>query len=383
MNNQNENAENVNWIKISRKILEWEWFQDANTLQVFMYLLLKANHKDGRWQGNEVKRGQHITSQDKISKGTGLSRQQVRTSLTKLQSTGEINQQTNQHFTLITICKYDTYQGEGENTNQQVNHPSTNNQPTTNQQPTINNNENNNKKEKEIKSDSACAHMGTGFSLEDALTKITEETKIRYEKIETVFCAIKEAYTKVMENNFLNSGGNYVNVDSFVKFVLKRVIPGCTEMEKRLLRTNFSLKDVIGEINSHWSEKNPIAEGNEFHSYLKGMYEKRKENGFVKKDGTKYTLGEITSLFEEKLTDAATTHFRLDSEAPFRYYSLIMELKDESPLVKWYVVEKYRRFRASGFKTNKGSVTDLSFFRKMLPEFKKEIKEKFKFENII
>jgi len=376
----NENAEQGNWIKISRKILDWEWYSDVNTKAVFLDLLLNAQYKDTRYKGNLIKRGQLITSVNAISERTGLSARNIRTALEHLQNTKEIDKQTDKHFTLITICKYDTYQDKSEESDKQTDNPLTNNRQTTDNIQEIKNN----KKEKEIKSDSACAHIGTGFSLEDALTKITEETKIRYEKIETVFCAIKDAYTKVMENNFLNSGGNYVTEDSFVKFVIKRVIPECTEMEKRLLRTNFSLKDVIDEINSHWSEKKPIAEGDEFHLYLKGMYEKRKENGFVKKDGTKYTLGEITSLFEEKLTEDSRTYFRIDLDnAPFRYYSLIMELKNEPPLVKWYVVEKYRRFRASGFKTNKGSVTDLSFFRKMLPEFKKEIKEKFKFENII
>lgn len=377
----NENAENGNWIKISRKILDWEWYGDTNTFRVFVDLLLNAQYKDTRYRGNLIKRGQIITSVNAISERTGLSAQNIRTAMEHLQSTGEINKQTNKqtnkHFTIITICKYDTYQDKSEEANEQSNNQS-NNQPTINQQHTRN------KEIKNNKSDNAHTRMHTEFSLEDALTKITEETKIRYEKIETVFCAIKEAYAKVMENNFLNSGGNYVNVDSFVKFVLKRVIPGCTEMEKRLLRTNFSLKDVIDEINSHWSEKRIITEGSDFFSYIKGIYEKKLENNFVKNDGTKYTLGEITSFIEKKLTEDSRTYFRIDLDnAPFRYYSLIKELNDESPLVKWYVVEKYRRFRASGFKTNKGSVTDLSFFRKMLPEFKKEIKEKFKFENII
>ena len=35
------------WIKIHRKILEWQHFQEPNVLAVFMYLLLSANTKDG------------------------------------------------------------------------------------------------------------------------------------------------------------------------------------------------------------------------------------------------------------------------------------------------------------------------------------------------
>ena len=30
------------WIKLHRKITEWEWYSDANTFRVFMHLLLTA-----------------------------------------------------------------------------------------------------------------------------------------------------------------------------------------------------------------------------------------------------------------------------------------------------------------------------------------------------
>lgn len=49
-------------IKIDRRILEWEWYSDINTCRVFIHLLLKANWKDGRFQGTEVPRGSLVTS---------------------------------------------------------------------------------------------------------------------------------------------------------------------------------------------------------------------------------------------------------------------------------------------------------------------------------
>lgn len=82
--------EQEGWILLHRKILEWEWWDDHNTFIVFIYLLLKANHKEKSWRGIPIERGQHITSYEKLAKGTGLSIQSVRTSTNKLISTEEL-----------------------------------------------------------------------------------------------------------------------------------------------------------------------------------------------------------------------------------------------------------------------------------------------------
>lgn len=129
------------WIRIHRQFLNWEWFNKSEAVHLFMYLTLKANHKDGFWQGNEIKRGQLITSFGKISIDTNISLQTIRTLLKKFEKTNEINIQTTNKFTRITICKYDSYQTENEDTNTKV----TNKQQTTNTQLTTNKNVKNNK----------------------------------------------------------------------------------------------------------------------------------------------------------------------------------------------------------------------------------------------
>ena len=129
------------WIRIHRKFLDWEWFNKSEAVHLFMYLVLKANHKDGQWQGIDVKRGQFITSFGKVSTDTGISLQTIRTLLKKFEKTNEINIQTTNKFTIVTICKYECYQQENEQTNTQL----TNKQQTTNNQLTTNKNDNNNK----------------------------------------------------------------------------------------------------------------------------------------------------------------------------------------------------------------------------------------------
>jgi DNA-binding transcriptional MerR regulator len=108
---------------------------------LFIYLVLKANHKDAQWQGIDIKKGQFITSFGKISADTGISLQVIRTLLKKFEKTNEINIQTTNKFTIVTICKYECYQQENELPNTQL----TNEQQTTNKQLTTNKNDKNNK----------------------------------------------------------------------------------------------------------------------------------------------------------------------------------------------------------------------------------------------
>ena len=128
------------WISLYRKFTEWEWYTDANTMRVFLHLLLKANHKDGNWQGKTIKRGQVVTGRKSLSNELKISEQAIRTSLNKLKITNEITIE----FSIITIEKYDVYQDNQKENNQQKNQQATNEQPTSNQQLTTNNNNNNN-----------------------------------------------------------------------------------------------------------------------------------------------------------------------------------------------------------------------------------------------
>ena len=104
-------------IKIDRKILEWEWYSDINTCRLFIHLLLKANWKDGRFQGTEVPRGSLVTSYSSLAKQTGLSVQNVRTAIKHLILTGEITSNQQAKFTVITVKNYDKYQMDNRVTN--------------------------------------------------------------------------------------------------------------------------------------------------------------------------------------------------------------------------------------------------------------------------
>lgn len=135
------------FIAIHRKMVDWEWYCDLNTKSLFIHLLLKANYKRKRWQGNRIDRGQLVTSIKSLSSETGISEQSVRTSLNKLKSTGEITTKSTNRFTIVTVCNYETYQSQSCETNNPSNDQSTINQQSTNKQLTTTNKENKENKE--------------------------------------------------------------------------------------------------------------------------------------------------------------------------------------------------------------------------------------------
>lgn len=122
------------YIKLNRKIIGWEWFTDSNTAHLFVYCLLKANWKDGKFQGKDIKRGSFVTSLEKMKVECGLSIQQVRTALNKLQSTGEITNNSYTKYRVITVNNYELYQNTNKQDNRQDNKQVSNNQQTNNKQ---------------------------------------------------------------------------------------------------------------------------------------------------------------------------------------------------------------------------------------------------------
>jgi hypothetical protein len=141
----------IGFIKIHRKIIDWEWYSDTNTFRVFLHLLLTANFENKKWQGIEIARGQLITSLEKLAKSTSLSIQQVRTALDKLKSTHEITIKATNAYTFITLTNYNVYQDKNNLINTQNN--TQNHKQITNEQQTDNKRITTTKEGEEIKED--------------------------------------------------------------------------------------------------------------------------------------------------------------------------------------------------------------------------------------
>ena len=118
---------NQGFIKIYRKIIDWEWYQDKNTKILFLHCLLLANHTDKRWQGIDIKRGSFVTSVKKLSDDLRLTVRQTRVALDKLKVTNEVTIKTTPNFSYITINNYEDYQAyDKQNDNQMTNERQTN-----------------------------------------------------------------------------------------------------------------------------------------------------------------------------------------------------------------------------------------------------------------
>ena len=139
------------WIKVFRRFLDWEWYSETNMVRLFLHLLLKANFEDKRWHGIVIKRGQFVTSISSLKSEILLSARTIRTCLERLQKTGEIDKQTTNRFTIITICRYDDYQQLQDVQRQTNDKQATNKRQTKDKQATNKRQQHKNIRKKEIK----------------------------------------------------------------------------------------------------------------------------------------------------------------------------------------------------------------------------------------
>lgn len=139
------------WIKLFRSVKNKVWFKKPDYLAVWVYMLLKANHKDGEWiyKGEKitVKRGQFITSRKSISAETGVQQMKVERILNYFKTEQQIEQQNMFTSRLITIVSYEDYQSSEQQNEHQMNSKRTANE----QQMNTNKNVKKGKNVKEIK----------------------------------------------------------------------------------------------------------------------------------------------------------------------------------------------------------------------------------------
>jgi len=130
---------NEGFILLHRRIIkEWEWYSNINDTRLWVHCLLRANWEDNWYDGILIKRGSFMTSYKSLSSETGLTIQQVRTSLAHLKKTDNLTIENNRQYSIITIKNYDKYQCEQQTNNTPITHD----QHTSNTRVTTNNKDN-------------------------------------------------------------------------------------------------------------------------------------------------------------------------------------------------------------------------------------------------
>ena len=166
---------------------------------------MSANHTPQKWQGREIKRGEVVTSVGKIAVATGLSVQTIRTCIARLKSTGEITSESTSRYTIIKVCKYDTYNDKYETPNKPSNKVS--NKRTTIKQQTANKRLTTNKNDKNDKNDN---NTHTQFDYLKFFTHTHEAHAYTHEQMCEAASAIREQVQR-------NELPEYKNIDDVAK----------------------------------------------------------------------------------------------------------------------------------------------------------------------
>ena len=109
-----------NYIKISRRMVEWRFWYSEIAVKLWIILLLKANWKDGWFMGTKIPRGSLATSVNSLAVESGFSERTVRRWLEKFEQDGQIIKKGTNRFTIITLINYGFYQDVPESVTEQV-----------------------------------------------------------------------------------------------------------------------------------------------------------------------------------------------------------------------------------------------------------------------
>lgn len=170
----------LGWIKLHRKLLDSQVFANEGLLKVWIYCLCRANHDvsyvpitTGKGTTEvKVDKGQFIFGRKSSAKDLGMNQSTLYKRLKKLEKLGNCNTQSNSHYTLVTICNWETYQDSKKPLEQGKEQPS-NNQVTTREQPSnTDKNDNNYKNEKKI------IVSGKAFDDTDLIFDVINETDL-------------------------------------------------------------------------------------------------------------------------------------------------------------------------------------------------------------
>jgi len=148
------------WVKAYRKLLKWPWFRYPNVAHLWEYCRLKATHHARRTvhggQEIDLEPGQFIFGRKVAARETGLSERQVRTALSKLQTSKclKATRHSTKQFSVITIYNWERYQSREGPSDQGIDQPATKHRPSTDQAPTTD------KKVKKGKKEETSAALG-------------------------------------------------------------------------------------------------------------------------------------------------------------------------------------------------------------------------------
>ena len=219
------------WVKLHRKMLDNPIImKDAEYLAVWMYLLLNATHAEypALFKGEKIilQPGQLITGRKSIASILSVNESKVRRILDAFENDQQIDRQSSNQNTLISLKNWDKYQIF----DQQSDQPSTNERPTSDQPSTTN------KKNKNVKNEKN--EINTYSDNPELNTAILEFIKFR----KSIKKPMTDNAVKLMlgKLNKLSS-----NVSEQVEIINQSIVGGWTGIYP--LKEQYRRKEVVPE----------------------------------------------------------------------------------------------------------------------------------------
>lgn len=98
------------WLRLHRKALDSRVFSDDWLWKLWSWCLMKACWKTSWKNGREVKPGQFVTGRHQAADQLKVSPSKWYRGMQTLQEWGQIRVESNNVFTVVTICNWETYQ---------------------------------------------------------------------------------------------------------------------------------------------------------------------------------------------------------------------------------------------------------------------------------
>ena len=101
------------WLKLHRKLQEWEWYTDSYMVHLLLHLIMTMNTKSIKFRGIVIERGQRACTVDELCGETGIGKTKLKECLKLLQDCDAISVKvikTSSRFSIIGLKNYEKYQ---------------------------------------------------------------------------------------------------------------------------------------------------------------------------------------------------------------------------------------------------------------------------------
>lgn len=95
---------------VPKEVLYQEWYKSPVISRLYFHFLFEASYADLTNSRIQLKRGQLITSWDKLKAELNISIQKLRTALNEMEKNGMIEREVVNNQSVITIKNYEEFQ---------------------------------------------------------------------------------------------------------------------------------------------------------------------------------------------------------------------------------------------------------------------------------